>query len=69
LNLLDILKFDNGHALICPFFLSDIFTIHDYDSGNRGFISLSRKSFYHVQTFFYQGTAKIVKKLHVGKLF
>jgi len=50
-----------------PILLSDIFTIHDYDSGNRGFISLSRKYFYYVQTFIYQGTAKIVKELHAGK--
>jgi hypothetical protein len=52
---------------IHPHLLSDIFTIHDYDSSNRGFILLSRKYFYHVQTFIYQGTAKIVKELHVGK--
>jgi hypothetical protein len=50
-----------------PILLSDIFTIHDYDFGNGGFISLSRKYFYHAQTFIYQGTAKIVKELHAGK--
>jgi hypothetical protein len=45
----------------------DVFTIDDYESGNKGFMSLSRKYFYRVQTFIYQGTARIVEELQVGK--
>ena len=54
---------------IAPHLVSDIFTICDYDSGNKGFITSSRKYIYHVQTFVYQGVTTDVQELQIDQWF
>jgi len=49
--------------------LSEIFTIFDNQSVNRGVIFLNKKYFLNVKILIYQGIPKIVKELPVGKQF
>ena len=50
-----------------PHLVSDIFTVYDYASGNKGFISSRRKFFNTCTSLVYQGTEKHNNKFELDR--